>query len=84
MCSATLTLVRQVSKVRPLLIIVDDLIERTGLAELELPPLDEVTAGRLMSSVFPLLSAHTRRRLLADAGGNPLAVLELARVRSRP
>ncbi len=114
-CNATLTLVRQVSKIRPLLIIVDDLhwldratapvlgflarrlagtaagflaalrsdaagfFERTGLAELELPPLDEVTAGRLMSSVFPLLPGHTRRRLLAEAGGNPLAVLELPR-----
>ncbi len=114
-CSATLTLVRQVSKVRPLLIIVDDLhwvdratapvlgflarrlagiaagflaalrtdaagfFERIGLAELEVRPLDEVTAGRLMSSAFPLLAAQTRRRLLAEAGGNPLAVLELPR-----
>src|SRR5208337_666838 len=114
-CNATLTLVRQVSKVRPLLIIVDDLhrldratapvlgflarrlagiaagflaalrtdaagfFERIGLAELEVRPLDEVTAGRLMSSVFPLLAARTRRRLLAEAGGNPLAVLELPR-----
>jgi DNA-binding CsgD family transcriptional regulator len=114
-CNATLTLVRKVSKARPLLIVVDDLhwldqttvsvlgfiarrlagtavgflaasrtdaagfFERTWLAELELRPLDEVTAGRLMSSRFPLLSAHTRRRLLAEAGGNPLAVLELPR-----
>lgn len=114
-CNATLTLVRNVSKVRPLLIIVDDLhwldratapvlgflarrlagtaagflaasrpdaggfFEPTGLAELELRPLDEAAADQLMSSRFPLLPARTRRRLLAEACGNPLAVLELPR-----
>jgi DNA-binding CsgD family transcriptional regulator/tetratricopeptide (TPR) repeat protein len=51
--------------------------ERAGLTELELPPLDEATAGVLMRSRYPLLPAMTRRRLLAAARGNPLAVLEL-------
>ena len=114
-CNAALTLVRNVSELRPLLIIVDDLhwldrasapvlgflarrlagtaagflaalrtdaegfFERTGLAELELRPLDEVTAGRLMNSRYPTISARTRRRVLAQARGNPLAVLELRR-----
>jgi DNA-binding CsgD family transcriptional regulator len=53
---------------------------RTGLAELELRPLDEAAASRLMSSAFPLLPARTRQRLLAQARGNPLALLELPRV----
>ena len=116
--NATLTLVRNVSMIRPLLIIVDDLhwLDRatapvlgflarrlagtaagflaasradaggsfapTGLAELELRPLDEAAAGQLMSVRFPLLPARTRRRLLAEARGNPLAVLELPRALS--
>ena len=53
--------------------------ERAGLTELELPPLDQASASLLMSSRYPLLPALTRRRLLAEAHGNPLAVLELPR-----
>lgn len=53
--------------------------ERAGLAELELPPLDQSSASLLMSSRYPLLPAMSRRRLLAEAHGNPLAVLELPR-----
>src|SRR5579862_2191178 len=114
-CNATLTLVRNVSEARPLLLVVDDLhwldqasaavlgflarrlagttacllaaarvdepgfFMRTGLAELELRPLDEAAASRLMSSAFPLLPARTRQWLLAQAHGNPLALLELPR-----
>ena len=54
--------------------------ERTGLAELELQPLDEAAASRLLSSASPPLPRRTRRRVLADARGNPLALLELPRV----
>jgi hypothetical protein len=50
---------------------------RSGLAELKLRPLDEASASRLMSSAFPQLPARTRQWLLAQACGNPLALLEL-------
>jgi DNA-binding CsgD family transcriptional regulator len=56
--------------------------ERTGLTELEVPPLDSVTADRLLDSRYPLLSPRTRHRLLAQACGNPLALLELSRAAS--
>jgi DNA-binding CsgD family transcriptional regulator len=54
--------------------------ERTGLAELELRPLDEAAACRLLSAASPPLSRRTSRRVLAEARGNPLALLELPRV----
>ncbi len=57
----------------------DGFFDHAGLPELELQPLDEVTASQLMMSRFPLLSAPTRRWLLAEAGGSPLALLELPR-----
>jgi DNA-binding CsgD family transcriptional regulator len=53
--------------------------ETAGLPALELGPLDERTADGLMRSRFPALTAHARRWLLAEARGNPLALLELPR-----
>jgi DNA-binding CsgD family transcriptional regulator len=58
----------------------EGLFERTGLAELELQPLDEAAASRLLSSASPPLSPRTHGRVLAEARGNPLALLELPRV----
>ncbi|MFF2660305.1 AAA family ATPase [Kitasatospora sp. NPDC058032] len=43
----------------------------------DLPPLDDESAARLLGSRFPGLARGARRRLLAEAGGNPLALLEL-------
>ncbi|MFF2075923.1 AAA family ATPase [Kitasatospora sp. NPDC058162] len=43
----------------------------------DLPPLDDGAAGRLLGSRFPGLSRSAHRRVLAEAGGNPLALLEL-------
>ncbi|MFD7452700.1 AAA family ATPase [Kitasatospora sp. NPDC059827] len=43
----------------------------------DLPPLAEEAAGRLLGSRFPDLSRSAHRRVLAEAGGNPLALLEL-------
>ncbi|MEU1374947.1 AAA family ATPase [Streptomyces triculaminicus] len=43
----------------------------------ELPPLDDESATRLLGSRFPGLARGARRRLLTEAGGNPLALLEL-------
>ncbi len=45
--------------------------------ELELGPLDETSAARLLNLAFPRLDSRTRRQVLAVACGNPLAVLEL-------
>ena len=51
--------------------------ESVGLAELELEPLDEDAAEQLVSTRFPALGADVRARVLAEAHGNPLALLEL-------
>ena len=52
--------------------------DRAGLPELALAPLDEDAAGCLVSSRFPALTVRARRTVVAQACGNPLALLELA------
>ena len=110
---ATLALLAQAARRRPLLTIVDDLqwldrssasalgfvarrvaglrvgflgvsrpeaesfSERAGLTEHELRPLDPASAASLLSARFPDLAPRVRQRLLAEAQGNPLALLEL-------
>jgi DNA-binding CsgD family transcriptional regulator len=51
--------------------------ERGGLAEYELQALDESAADALLRERFPAMAPRVRRRLLAEADGNPLALLEL-------
>jgi DNA-binding CsgD family transcriptional regulator len=51
--------------------------ERGGLDTHELQPLAETEASALLQARFPRLTLHTRGRLLAEAQGNPLALLEL-------
>lgn len=46
---------------------------------LELDPLDEAAAGRLLDAQPGEPSGRLRRRILQQAGGNPLALVELAR-----
>ncbi len=58
--------------------------ERGGLPEIELRPLPPGAADELVRSRFPALTPAERRRLIAEADGNPLALLELAATRSRP
>lgn len=48
-----------------------------GLPEHELRPLDESDAAGLLGTHFPMLPARVQQRLLAEARGNPLALLEL-------
>jgi DNA-binding CsgD family transcriptional regulator len=48
-----------------------------GLPQYQLEPLGRDAADRLVRSRFPLLGPEMRRRLLAEAAGNPLALLEL-------
>ena len=51
--------------------------EQAELPRLDVQPLDDVSADALLQASFPALSSRVRRRLLNDAQGNPLALLEL-------
>jgi DNA-binding CsgD family transcriptional regulator len=55
----------------------ESFFERAGLPQHELGPLDEQAANALVSSCFPELASLVRRRVVAEAQGNPLALLEL-------
>ncbi|GGM62243.1 AAA family ATPase [Dactylosporangium sucinum] len=51
--------------------------DRAGLPEHEIRPLDDEAAAALVTQRFPALVPRVRGRLLAEAHGNPLALLEL-------
>jgi DNA-binding CsgD family transcriptional regulator len=51
--------------------------EGSGLRVYELGPLSEPSAEALLDSRYPELGLRSRRRLLDEAQGNPLALLEL-------
>ena len=51
--------------------------ERSGLPERELAPLDSQAAQSLLADHFPALAPALRQRVLSEAQGNPLALLEL-------
>jgi len=55
----------------------ESFFERSGLPQHELGPLDEQAANALVSSRFPELAPRVCRRVVAEAHGNPLALLEL-------
>jgi DNA-binding CsgD family transcriptional regulator len=55
----------------------ESFFDRAGLPELELQPLDDGAASELVLAHFPTLGSAIRRRILAEAQGNPLALLEL-------
>jgi predicted ATPase len=50
---------------------------RAGFARHDLAPLDAPSSDALLRARFPMLTPGVRRRLLDDAAGNPLALLEL-------
>ena len=50
---------------------------RGGLRELRLGPLDDPAAEELLDRHSPNLPSSVRQRLLAEAAGNPLALVEL-------
>ncbi|MFD5511570.1 AAA family ATPase [Streptomyces sp. NPDC127051] len=54
-----------------------DLLPGTGTPVHEVPPLDPKSAMELVAEHFPAMTPTVRRRLLAEACGNPLALLEL-------
>ncbi|MEU4426428.1 LuxR C-terminal-related transcriptional regulator [Actinoplanes sp. NPDC024001] len=51
-----------------------------GLTELRLEPLTEADSSAMLSAHAPDLSVRLRERVLAEAAGNPLGLLELATV----
>ena len=55
-----------------------------GLSGHEVRPLDEAAAAALVEARFPGLAERVRRRLLTEAQGNPLALLELPAALSDP
>ncbi|WP_406229848.1 LuxR C-terminal-related transcriptional regulator [Nocardia sp. NBC_01009] len=55
----------------------DDGFTRSGFGVHDLPALDDGNSDALLRAVYPALTANVRRRLRADAQGNPLALLEL-------
>jgi DNA-binding CsgD family transcriptional regulator len=55
----------------------ESFFERAGLPQYELGPLDEQAANALVSICFPELAPLVRRRVVTEAQGNPLALLEL-------
>jgi len=55
----------------------ESFFDRAGLSELELLPLDDDAACQLVLAHFPTLDSAIRRRILSEAQGNPLALLEL-------
>ncbi|GAA1564217.1 LuxR family transcriptional regulator [Actinomadura kijaniata] len=50
-----------------------------GLPELRVSPLESPAAGELVDAVAPGLATDVRERVLAEAGGNPLGLIELPR-----
>jgi DNA-binding CsgD family transcriptional regulator len=52
-------------------------LERAGLAQLELRRLDDDAAAALLDAQAPHVAPAVRDRLLAEAQGNPLALVEL-------
>ena len=55
----------------------ESFFERAGLPRYELGPLDEQAANTLVTSRFPELAPRVRLRVVAQANGSPLALLEL-------
>jgi hypothetical protein len=55
----------------------ESFFDRAGLPGYELEPLDDGAATSLLTQRFPALAPRVRERLVADAQGNPLALLEL-------
>ena len=54
-------------------------VDDAGLAELRLEALDDASATALLAEHAPELTPDLRQRVLVEAGGNPLALVELPR-----
>lgn len=62
----------------------ESFLDLVGMPAYELPPLDDESSARLLDARFPSLDLEPRRRVLAAADGNPLALLELPPTMSDP
>ena len=62
----------------------ESVTEHAHLTSRELRPLDDAAAAILLSTRFPDLAPRIRQRLLAEAQGNPLALLELPALLTGP
>ena len=62
----------------------ESFFERGVLPGHEIRPLDGAAAARLVEARFPELAVRVRKRVLAEAQGNPLALLELPTALSDP
>jgi DNA-binding CsgD family transcriptional regulator len=58
--------------------------DHTGMPVLEVRRLDDAASADLVGARFPTLAPQVRRRVLAAAEGNPLALLELPAAMSDP
>jgi DNA-binding CsgD family transcriptional regulator len=59
---------------------VDRLLAHAGLPEQRLEPLTPADSGTLLDTIAPGLSSQLRDRVLAQAAGNPLGLVEVGRV----
>ncbi len=59
-------------------------LAEAGLPDYELQAVDDATAGSLLDASAPTLGTATRVRVLREAAGNPLALLELPSAVSGP
>ncbi len=57
-------------------------VDLSGLPRLDISPLDERSAHRLLAVTVPEVTAQVARRLVSSAAGNPYALIELARALS--
>ena len=55
----------------------ESFLSNIGIPEYGVRPLDDVSANALVAERFPAMTPRVRRRLVAEARGNPLALLEL-------
>jgi DNA-binding CsgD family transcriptional regulator len=55
----------------------ESFFDRTGLHTLDVAPLSDAAATDLLTNRYPALTARVRQRLVSEAQGNPLALLEL-------
>lgn len=55
----------------------ESFFDRAGIPEREVLPLVDEAAAELVGQRFPALAPPVRQRLLEEAQGNPLALLEL-------
>ncbi|MFD3941833.1 ATP-binding protein [Streptomyces sp. NPDC058579] len=55
----------------------ESFLSGTGIPTHEVQPLDEASATALVAERFPAMTPRVRQRLVTEAAGNPLALLEL-------